>query len=86
MQGNLNDLMAAYASLVRPTGYYATALRHLIGEREATLRTEIARLAVEAVTRQQWTPEHRDRMLHFAEHGAAGDLEATWRYLAGLVH
>ncbi|MGF7192006.1 hypothetical protein JOE11_005079 [Robbsia andropogonis] len=86
MQVNLNDLMAAYASLARPTGYYATALRHLIGEREATLRTDIARLAVEVSTRQHWTPEHRDRMLHFAEHGAAADLEATWRYLAGLVH
>ncbi|MCP1120508.1 hypothetical protein [Robbsia andropogonis] len=86
MQVNLNDLMAAYASLARPTGYYATALRHLIGEREATLRTEITRLAVEAATRQHWTPEHRDRVLHFAEHGAAADLEATSRYLAGLVH
>ena len=50
---NLNDLMAAYAGLARPTGYYATALRHLIGEQEATLRTEIARLAVEASACQQ---------------------------------
>ena len=86
MELNLNDLMSAYQGLNNPSDYYAASLRLLIGEREASLRSEIARLAVEASSRNGWTAEHRDRLLHFAEHGAAADLESTWRHLRGMVH
>ena len=72
--------MGAYAGLEGKEVHYASALRQVIAEREAAPRIEIARVTVEASTRQYWMPEYRVRMRHFGEHCAAANMEGTWRW------